>query len=149
MPPGRDHGVSGVARTKTIDVTAREIRDPGDREGILDLTAWQRGYTEEGFWRKLRRQARQAGAEVVERALQLFYTVRSPATPVWAKLMAVGALGYFILPLDVIPDFLPGVGFADDLATLTSALMAVNSFVTDDIRAKAHRKLRQWFPDLD
>lgn len=136
-------------RSKPIDISAREIRDPADRADIQDLTAWQRGYTEEGLWRKLRRQARQAGAMVVERALQLFYAIQDPAVPAWAKLMAVGALGYFILPIDLVPDFLPGVGFADDLATLTSALLAINSYITDDIRAKAHRKLRQWFPDLD
>jgi uncharacterized membrane protein YkvA (DUF1232 family) len=138
-----------MGRSKTIDTSAQEIRDPADRADIQDLAAWQRGYTEEGFWRKIRRQSRQAGALVIERALQLFYALKDPAMPPWAKLMVIGALGYFILPVDLLPDFLPGVGFADDLATLTSALMTVHSYITDEVRAKAHRKLRQWFPDLD
>jgi uncharacterized membrane protein YkvA (DUF1232 family) len=133
----------------TIDTTAREIRDPQDREDLVDVEAWSRGYTVESFWRKLRRQARHAGAAVVERALQLFYALQDPTMPAWAKVAVVAALGYFILPFDLVPDFIPGLGFGDDLATLTSALMTVQAYITDDVRAKARAKLRTWYPELD
>lgn len=138
-----------MPKTASIKTTAEPISDGKHQSDIVDAEVWSRGYTEESFWRKLRRQARHAGAAVVERALQLFYAMQDPTMPVWAKVAVVAALGYFILPFDFIPDFIPGLGFSDDLATLTSALMTVQAYVTDDVRAKARAKLRTWYPELD
>ncbi len=106
-----------------------------------------RSYSETGFWRKLRRVARSAGRELFGSALQLYYVLQSPETPVWARTAILGALGYFISIFDAVPDFLPGVGLGDDLSVLAAALAAVAQFVTPEIKARANEKLAEWFPE--
>src|SRR5690606_39804321 len=84
----------------------------------------------------LARYARAAGEEVVEKVLWLFYAAQSPATPRWAKTAIYGALGYFIFPLDAIPDLAPMVGYTDDLGVLAAALTTVAFYINDDIKAR-------------
>ena len=111
-----------------------------------DVTTYAHHYSDEGFQQKLRRFAVKAGRQVVEQALTLYYAMQSPATPKWAKAVIVGALGYFILPLDAIPDLIPGVGFTDDFATLAAAIATVARYVTDEHRRKAAATLGRWLP---
>lgn len=61
--------------------------------------------------------------------------------------MIYGALGYFILPLDMIPDVIPGAGYTDDLGALAAAIGIVSMYVTDEVKASAARKLEEWFPN--
>ena len=65
-------------------------------------------YERHSFWRKIQRFAFVAGRSVIGKAVALFFCLRDPDTPVWAKAVILGALGYFVLPVDAIPDFLPG-----------------------------------------
>ncbi len=102
-------------------------------------------FTDASFWQKLRGYARIAGYEVTEKALYLYYAVQDPAMPKWAKTVVYGALGYFILPADAIADVLPGVGFTDDLGALAAALAVVVAHITPEVKAKARRKLSEWF----
>ena len=66
-----------------------------------------------------------------------------------AKSVIIGGLGYFILPLDIIPDFIPIVGFSDDFTALVSVLIAVALYIDDDIKRKAKAKLNDWFKTID
>jgi uncharacterized membrane protein YkvA (DUF1232 family) len=100
---------------------------------------------ETSLWRKITRHGKTAGREVVLKALQLFYALRSPDTPKWAKGVIVSALIYFISPIDAIPDWIPGVGYIDDLSVLTSALLTVASSITPEIKTKAEQRMKQWF----
>ena len=102
-------------------------------------------YSRNGFWNKLRNFARTAGREVVEHALSLYYTAQAPETPAWAKTVIYGTLGYFILPIDAIPDLIPGVGFSDDLGALVAALATVGIHVTPEIKERAKKKAAEWF----
>lgn len=102
-------------------------------------------YSETSFRKKLTRHARAAGEAVVERALQLHYALQKPEVPGWARATIVGALGYFILPLDACPDFVPGAGYVDDLGVLALAFATVSHYIDDDVRAKARTRLRRWF----
>ena len=81
-------------------------------------SAYEEAYSESGFREKLTRYARVAGREVVEKALWLYYAMQEEKAPAWAKATIVGALGYFITPLDAIVDLTPVVGYADDLGVL-------------------------------
>lgn len=99
----------------------------------------------QALWRKFARQAGRAGRGVVEKALQLHYAARRPDTPAWARRTAYGALAYFILPLDAVPDFILGVGYTDDLAALTAAVATLSFYIDDNVRAKARERLRAWF----
>lgn len=85
------------------------------------------------------------GKEVIEKALQLYYAMQAPNTPTWAKAVIIAALGYFISPIDAIPDVVPFVGFADDLGVLVAALAAVATYITDEVKNKADAKLDEWF----
>lgn len=108
-------------------------------------TATEKDYSEHGFWDKLKHFARKAGSEVVEKALWLYYAAQQPATPAWAKTVIFGALAYFILPIDAIPDLLPVVGYTDDLGVLATAIVTVSMYITDDVKEQARVKQRQWF----
>jgi uncharacterized membrane protein YkvA (DUF1232 family) len=107
--------------------------------------AFDQHYSEEGFWSKLRSYAITAGKVVVEKALSLYYCALDPDTPAWAKGIIYGALGYFILPLDAIPDAIPILGYTDDLGVLAAALAAVASHVKDSHIERARETLKRWF----
>lgn len=112
-----------------------------------ELTQYQDRFSEGAFWRKIKRIASKAGVKVVYYALVLFYTLADPATPAKYKAVIAGALGYFILPLDLLPDFLPFAGLADDWAALIAAVSYVVSAITQRSKDRARLKLHEWFPN--
>jgi uncharacterized membrane protein YkvA (DUF1232 family) len=116
---------------------------------MSDHNEFQDAYSEQGFWRKLRRYALLAGREVVEKALLLYYAMQEEKAPAWAKATIAGALGYFIVPLDAIADLTPAVGYADDLGVLVLAVAAVASYINEDVRRKTAEKMRDWFGEDD
>ena len=112
-----------------------------------DLPQFQGNYSEEAFWEKLKKIASKAGAKVVYYALVLFYTLTDPATPLKYKAVIAGALGYLILPMDLLPDFLPFAGLADDWAALIAAVSYVMTSISQENKDKAREKLKEWFPN--
>jgi len=102
-------------------------------------------FSDKKFWNKLARFATQAGREVVEKALTLYFAAQRPETPLWARTVIYSALAYFILPTDAIPDMTPIVGFADDLGTLAAALATVAMAITPEVKKAAHQKVLDWF----
>lgn len=106
---------------------------------------YEAAYSDDGFWNKLKGYALTAGQEVVEKALLLYYAAQEENVPTWAKATIIGALGYFISPLDAVTDLTPGIGYVDDLGVLALAVAAVASFINDDVRARARDKVRGWF----
>jgi len=94
------------------------------------------------LWKKISRVAGKAGVKVVYAALALYYVTRDGAVPTFTKLKIYGALAYFIMPVDLIPDFIIGLGFADDLAALTWAFFEVQKHITPEIDRKVMTKLR-------
>ena len=78
-----------------------------------DLIKYEGHYNENDFWNKIGKVAKHAGVRVVYYALVLYETLMDDATPKKYRTVIAGALGYLILPLDIIPDFLPSLGFAD------------------------------------
>ncbi len=107
---------------------------------------YQDQYSEKKFWNKLKLHARNAGQNVVETALELFYALQDSDTPAWAKSVIVGALAYFIVPTDLIPDFLPA-GYFDDFGTLLAALKVLSNNIKLEHEEKAREKSAQWFGD--
>jgi uncharacterized membrane protein YkvA (DUF1232 family) len=104
-------------------------------------------YSDSGFWDKLKSYAVSAGREVVEKALILYYAAQEEKAPAWAKATIVGALGYFIAPLDAVTDLTPVIGYTDDLGVLVLALAAVAAYINDDVKARAQKKMSDWFGD--
>ena len=123
------------------------IMNSGNLPADRPQDEFSKEYSESNFWNKLGGYARVAGSEVVERALQLFYAAQDPGTPAWARGVIFAALGYFIAPLDAIPDLVPLAGFSDDLGVLALAIATVIFYITPDVKAKARAKMRDWFGD--
>lgn len=107
--------------------------------------AYPEYYSEAGFWAKPGSSAARAGRRVVQTALSLYYAALSSDTPLWARTVILGALGYFIFPLDAIPDALPVVGFTDDLSVLLAAAATVALHIRPEHTKRAEETLKQWF----
>ena len=92
-----------------------------------------------GFWRKTRRLA--ARLPFAEELLAAYYCAFDRATSLQVKATLVGAVAYFVLPLDAIPDVLPVLGFTDDAAVLATAVKLVASNIRPEHRDAAREKL--------
>ncbi len=114
-----------------------------------NIERYQGNYSESGFWKKVKKVAMKAGAKVIYVALILYYELSDPNVSPKEKAIIIGALGYFILPIDLIPDAIPVVGYTDDLAALVAAYQYVKVHLTPEVRFRAQEKMRDWFPDLD
>lgn len=108
-------------------------------------TKYRSTYSPARFWNKLEPRVRSFGRELLEKALCLYYAAQSSNTPAWAKRVVYGALGYFIFPLDAIPDLAPLIGYTDDLGVMAAALATIAIYITPEVKAQAHDKLAQWF----
>ena len=78
-----------------------------------------------------------------EQALAAYYCATDPVTPARAKAILVGALAYFVMPVDVVPDFIAGLGFGDDGAVFWAAWNSVRAHVKDGHVVAAREKLAQ------
>lgn len=110
-----------------------------------EIEKYQENYSDSGLQRKMKSAARWAGAKVMYAVLLLYYVLQSPTISKADKGKIYGALGYFILPTDLVVDFLPVVGYSDDLAALMIALHAVATNITPEVKAQARTKLSKWF----
>lgn len=94
---------------------------------------------ERGFWDKVRRYARHV--PFLEDVLAAYYCAADRSTPMQVKAVLLGALAYFVLPLDLIPDFITGLGFTDDAAVLFAAIRTVAAHITPEHRRAARATL--------
>ena len=106
-------------------------------------------YSESGLTVKLSRATHWAGAKIIYAVLLLYYVLRSEAVSLSDKSKIYGALGYFILPTDMVVDFIPMVGYTDDMAALVWALHAIKKNLTPEIKAQARTKLAELMPNAD
>lgn len=104
-------------------------------------------FSSKGFVEKISRIAKRAGSKLVYVALVLFYTLQSKEVSLKDKAIIVGALGYLISPLDVIPDAIPIVGLSEDLTVLMYVINKIWVDVPDDVKTKARTKLSEWFDE--
>lgn len=112
---------------------------------ISDLLPYQKHFSDGAFWQKLRRCGHKIGKEFLRYILVLYYVLVSPNVSVKNKSIICGALGYLILPADMLPDFIPALGFTDDFAAILLANEAIKSSVTPEISEKARRKTEEIF----
>ena len=96
------------------------------------------------FWAKLKRFA--GMIPFVDDLVAAYYCALDPATPMRVRGMLLAAIAYFILPIDIIPDMIAGLGFADDAALLTAVIGLVASHITPTHRAAAARALDKELP---
>lgn len=114
-----------------------------------DVEKYQVNYSENKLLRKLSSAAKWAGAKVVYAVLLLYYVLRSPNISAADKSKIYGALGYFILPTDLVLDFIPMMGYTDDMAALLWALHTVINNLTPEIKQQAKDKLAELLGTVD
>ncbi len=96
-----------------------------------------RHFSNEGFWRKVGRWAKRAGRTLLIESISMWYAMQDEDTPLWAKGVIAGALGYFIMPLDLLPDPI----FVDDGVVVAQAFVVVRMYVKDEHKVAARAKV--------
>ena len=114
---------------------------------IPDFMSYANKFSQSEFAEKISRIAKRAGAKLVYAALILYYTLQSDKVSKKDKAIIIGALGYMISPIDVIPDAIPIAGLTDDLAVLLFVLKKVWTGIDPEIVEQAKEKLARWFDD--
>ncbi|GLX65743.1 DUF1232 domain-containing protein [Paenibacillus glycanilyticus] len=117
---------------------------PPDKVEEVDTDAWaakigdheeQLKYVNQGFWSKVRKYA--GKVPFSHEAVSMYYCAMDPNTPTKVKATAIGALAYWILPIDLVPDIFPVIGYGDDATAIFVAYKAISSHITDEHRDKA------------
>jgi uncharacterized membrane protein YkvA (DUF1232 family) len=93
-----------------------------------------------GFWDKVR--ANLHRVPFLEDAIAAYYCATDPATPVGVKAALVGALAYFVVPFDLVPDVLLAVGFTDDAAVIAAVIATMRKYITAEHTTRAKEWLR-------
>lgn len=128
-----------ISKVSTSQETSEKLTvdDPHNAE---EYSKFEKEFTEEGFWDKISHLATNAGSEIIQKALQLYYT--KDYCNASQKALLFGALGYLILPFDMIADIIPAIGFADDLAAL-AAVMKVLDVVYKSHQEEINEKVKE------
>lgn len=114
---------------------------------LPDFMSYSNKFTSGEFIEKISKIAKRAGSKLVYVSLVLYYTLQSGSVSLKDKAIIIGALGYLISPLDVMPDAIPIVGLGDDMAVLIYVLNKVWGNVPEDVKRKSQEKLSRWFDE--
>ena len=114
---------------------------------LPDFMSYANKFSQKEFVEKIARIAKRAGSKLVYAALVLYYTLQSDKVSKADKAIIIGALGYMISPIDVIPDAIPIAGLTDDLAVLLYVLKRVWTGIDPEIMQQAKEKLAKWFDE--
>ena len=114
-----------------------------------DISKYQKDFSFDNLMSKIKETAKKAGLKAIYMALLLYYALESPTISTMDKAIIYGALGYFICPIDIVPDIIPFIGLTDDIAVLAWAFSRVKHNVNDMTREKAKTKLKIWFGNFD
>ena len=110
-----------------------------------DYEKYSDDYSENKFWDKIKEVAKKIGLKTTSYALILYYVLQKKEVPFKDKMLITGCLGYFILPIDLIPDFIPIAGYTDDVAGMIFAIKKCMDYVDDEIKQNVSSKLVAWF----
>lgn len=143
---------ASVASQKVSD-GASKIKNSISEVKLEDITAnlklYEKYFSENELLQKIGKLGKSIGATVLYPVFLLFNLLKSGDINLKEKAMIIGTLGYFILPVDLLPDAIVGVGYADDAAALTAAVTALASCITEDIQNESKEQLRKIFGEFD
>ena len=106
-------------------------------------------FNTEKLWSWINRYTGTLGQKLVYSILLLYFAYNRSDTPAWAKNIIIGAIGYFLSPIDSIPDLTPFLGLTDDIGVLSFGLVSIACYINDEVREKALIKLHAFFDDVD
>ena len=127
--------------------TTIEMEFDGEQYKNYNVNKYSNDYSEQGLFSKITGCVKKAGLSLIYKALQLFYVAQNPNVPMKIRAAIVAPLGYFISPVDLIPDIVPFAGFSDDAAVIAGALAIAHMFITDEVKQRAKDTLRKIFGD--
>lgn len=110
-----------------------------------ELSKYADNYSEENLLHKISKFGAHIGLELLYKVAQLWCVLQKPEVPAKEKALIMGALGYLISPLDFVPDLTPVLGYSDDLVAITFALLKVQGYIDDDVKAEAKALLARVF----
>lgn len=116
-----------------------------DNEKLNDIDKYKVSYSEENLLYKIKRFARKAGLNTIYYVLILYNLLKSDKISISEKAIIIAALGYFISPLDMVPDLMPGIGFTDDAAILMMVIKQIYSHIDESVKQDAKNQLKEWF----
>ncbi len=111
----------------------------------IDVDKYAHNYSDDGLWSKITANFKKVGVNLLYKVLQLFYVAKNPNVPMKIRAAMIAPLGYFISPIDLIPDLTPVVGYSDDAAVIAMAIAFAHAYIDDNIRRKAKDKLCEFF----
>ena len=110
---------------------------------VLEAEVLESSVIDEGLLKKI---LLTAGRAIAQPALEAFELIIDTSTPPQVRISIIGALTYLIVPIDLIPDFIPASGFSDDLVALTAVISLWQHHITPEMKFRAKSKLDNWFP---
>ena len=122
------------------DIMAFYVKEIDERN--IDYEKYGKNYNDKDFNNKVNNYKSKLGAKALYHAFLLYYAI--PKVSLVDKAIIIGSLGYLISPLDLIPDFIPVIGFIDDIGVLAWASYRIGSNVNnidDEVKGKAKRKV--------
>lgn len=122
--------------------------DLENKDKKSQIEAYGEHYSPQELFFKLARVAKNAGIKIVYYVLLLYYALMEGDLSMKEKSIIIGALGYFILPIDLIPDLLP-LGYTDDLSLIIFVVTKLRKSFTPEIQKMAIEKLKKYFDEID
>ena len=110
---------------------------------VFEAEVLESSVIEEGLLKKI---LLTAGRAIAKPALEGLELLMDNSTPPQVRISMIGALTYLIVPIDLIPDFIPASGFSDDLVALTAVISLWQNYITPEMKFRAKCKLDKWFP---
>ena len=104
---------------------------------IKKASDYAKHYSESDLFKKLKKASGSVGSQVLYYVLMLYFLIADKTIPMKVRLAFVAALGYFILPADLVADFLPVIGYTDDIALLTFVIGNATNYISPEIKEKA------------
>ena len=126
--------------TNAKPITPEDALDPS-RALVPSIQQVNEVRVQKGFWPKIRRTA--ARIPFVRQVISVWYSARDPETPTAAKGIMLGALAYFVLPIDAIPDIFAGIGFTDDAAVIAALIATLGANIKRRHKDKADAALER------
>lgn len=150
----KEQASSGLDAAKSFILDSAEaVKENVGSFSLEDITnrmsTCQQYFSDSELLQKLTKVAKSAGAGLIYPVLLLFNMLKSAEVNNSQKMMILGALGYFILPLDLIPDVVPIQGFADDLSAALFALKGCVSTLSAPIQEESKVQLKKWLGEYD
>ena len=123
----------------------KNFEENKDNTMEYDYKKYTNDFSDGKFWSKMKEVAKKIGLKATSYALILYYVLQKKEVPLADKMLITGCLGYFILPLDLVPDIIPAMGYSDDVVGMLFAIKRCMNYVDDEIKENVSDKLVSWF----